>query len=217
MSSTNRGYQRHKDDFYVTPQKHIMKFLNEFSKTYPIKEFKSILDPCAGGSEKYPMSYPKALIDFGIDKSVIITNDIRENSLASFKCNYLETSFKHLEPELIISNPPFNLAKDFIRKAFKDINKFYYEQGIIDYSERGVIVFFLRYSFLASQERFEFFKEYMPTEIYLHHNRPSFIPEDIIREDGKILKAGSTDSTEYAHFVWNVNKMGDSYTRLYLI
>ena len=32
MSSTNRGHNRHKSDYYVTPQDQIELFLNEFLK-----------------------------------------------------------------------------------------------------------------------------------------------------------------------------------------
>jgi hypothetical protein len=47
MSSTLRGYDRHKSDYYVTPIKQIVKFLNEFQKIEKINGV--ILDPCAGG------------------------------------------------------------------------------------------------------------------------------------------------------------------------
>lgn len=35
MSSTQRGYERHKSDYYVTPINKIKDFLNEFVKHEP--------------------------------------------------------------------------------------------------------------------------------------------------------------------------------------
>lgn len=61
MSSTQRGYERHKSDYYITPINRIEDFLREFIKYEPKAFDKVILDPCAGGDSKNPMSYPKEL------------------------------------------------------------------------------------------------------------------------------------------------------------
>ena len=47
MSSTLRGYERHKSDYYITPVDEIIKFLNEFKEIEKLNGF--ILEPCAGG------------------------------------------------------------------------------------------------------------------------------------------------------------------------
>lgn len=54
MSSTNRGKERNKFDYYVTPQKDIINFLKVFKVNHnELNNIKNILDPCAGeGSEK---------------------------------------------------------------------------------------------------------------------------------------------------------------------
>lgn len=51
MSSTNRGYDRHASDYYVTPHKPIKEFLSAFLLEENIDRPDRLawLDPCAGG------------------------------------------------------------------------------------------------------------------------------------------------------------------------
>ena len=84
MSSTNRGYNRHTTDFYVTPQSAVTNFfgvwlddlMGEFNDdmlyvgTNPEKA--RWLDPCAGGDAKHEMSYP-AVIKKEFDPDVLTT------------------------------------------------------------------------------------------------------------------------------------------------
>jgi hypothetical protein len=130
-----------------------------------------ILDPCAGGDAQHPMSYPAAL------KVPVKTMDIREDSLAEIKGNYLTTDLDYA-PDLIITNPPFNIAIDIIRKALLDVR------------DGGFVIMLLRLNFFGGQLRKKFWEQYMPKYCYVHHKRMSFTDN------------GATDSIEYAHFVW---------------
>ena len=176
MSSTNRGYERHKSDYYVTPVEQIVTFLNEFMKDEPDAFNGYILDPCAGGDPKHPMSYPEAMVKVGIDPDKIFTVDIREDSLAETKGDYLEMSSGDFQ--VIITNPPFNISEQIIRKAMNDVN------------DGGFVIMLLRLNYFGGQARFKgFWKDVgLPKYAYVHHKRMSFT------EDGK------TDSIEYAHF-----------------
>mgnify|MGYP003606611945 CR=1 FL=1 len=51
MSSTNRGYDRHTADYYVTPKQPIKDFLSNFLSIEGIKrpDRMNWLDPCCGG------------------------------------------------------------------------------------------------------------------------------------------------------------------------
>ena len=126
------------------------------------------------------MSYPKALREYYAipdDWNGIRTIDIREDSLAETKCNYINTKLDY-EPFLIISNPPFNQAISFIKKALNDV-----KYG-------GYVAMLLRLNFLETKARKDFFEMYMPEYIFVHHKRISFI------------EGGGTDSVAYAHYVW---------------
>lgn len=186
MSSTNRhnAEKRHIADYYVTPVKDIITFLGALDEEVTLDIWdKTILDPRAGGDPTHDMSYPKALKEYYAitdDWNGIKTIDIREDSLAETKCNYIETKLDY-KPFLVISNPPFNQAMEFIKKALDDV-----EDG-------GYVAMLLRLNFLETKARKEFFDNYMPTWIFVHHKRMSF------------TDAGGTDSVAYCHMVWKKN------------
>lgn len=178
MSSTNRSNARdlHVADYYVTPIDKIVDFIKEFLK-YENKGFFRILDCCAGGSLNHKMSYPEAIHKvFNIIRHVD-TIDIRQDSLADIKADYLTFPIK-IKYDTIITNPPFLIAREIIEKAIEDV------------SDNGFVIMLLRLNFLEGKARKDFFDKYMPKYIFVHHRRMSFT------DDGK------TDSVAYAHFVW---------------
>lgn len=177
MSSTARGYDRHVSDYYITPVDKIEDFLRAFLQVEPLALNGLILDPCAGGDEINDMSYPLALRKFGVKNENIKTIDIRKDSRASIIGDYLEMNLDFY-PTLIISNPPFILAREFIEKALKDV------------ADNGFVVMLQRLNFLGGKKRKEFWDSNMPKYTFVHNRRMSFT------DDGK------TDSIEYAHFVW---------------
>jgi len=186
MSSTNRGYDRHASDYYVTPIQPIYDFFNAFlaAESEAPEYIKIIqqpdkgvwLDPCAGGDEKHPMSYPTVIRDL-FDPYSLNTLDIREDSLARDKGDYLKLKLA-FKPNFIITNPPFYLAKEIIEKALDDV------------ADGGYVIMLLRLNFLGSRGRYEFWQKHMPKYIFVHHQRMSFTENK------------ATDSIEYAHFVW---------------
>ena len=120
MSSTNRNKtQRSELDYYVTPKKCIKEFL--LTHTNPVDIWGELkwLDPCAGGDTSHGMSYPEVIREL-YPETDITTNDIRPDSLAEHHTDYLETSF--VGYDIIITNPPFFLAKEIIKKALKEVN-----------------------------------------------------------------------------------------------
>jgi hypothetical protein len=194
MSSTNRSNVRdfHVLDYYVTPIEPILQFFERFCEEDYLYTSKNdvFLDPCAGGDIDNEMSYPKALRKFGFD-GVIETIDIREDSLAQRKENFL----KFQEPykyDVVITNPPFNIALDIINKSF-DVVK-----------DGGFIIMLLRLNFFGGQKRKEFWKENMPLYSFVHSKRMSF------------TKNGSTDSIEYMHCVWKKGLRTKS-TKLFIV
>lgn len=177
MSSTNRSNarQEHISDYYVTPVDKIKDFIDEIIQ-YEDDIFDGlILDPASGGDSKHPMSYPEALRQCGFTN--IKTIDIREDSLAETKGNYLTMELNY-KPNLIITNPPFLIARDIIEKALKDVN------------DNGFVVMLLRLNFFGGKLRRDLWDNHMPKYCFVHNRRMSFT------DDGK------TDSVEYMHAVW---------------
>lgn len=179
MSSTNRGYDRHATDFYVTPKSCVVEFLNAWKKDMPDYGFENAiyLDPCAGGDANHGMTYPEVIKEM-FNPLHIKTMDIREDSRASMIKDFLLADMNGQRYDIIITNPPFYLAKEIIEKALSEVNN------------EGYVVMLLRLNFLGSKGRKVFFEQYPPERIYVHHRRMSFT------DDGK------TDSIEYMHAVW---------------
>lgn len=180
MSSTNRSNERHKhiSDYYVTPVKKINEFLDRFKEyedVFSNGEI-SILDPCAGGDEVNAMSYPMALNCFNKDLK-IDTIDIREDSRAKIKGNFLEINTKD-KYDVIITNPPFNISLDIINKALDDVK------------EGGFVIMLLRLNYFGGKVRRNLWENNMPKYCFVHNKRIGF------------LNNGKTDSIEYCHMVW---------------
>jgi len=176
LSSTNRSKARneHVADYYITPITEISRFLEEFKKIYGYQlHFGKILDPCAGGDDKNPMSYPEALKQYN---SKITTIDIRPDSRAEIKADYLQIDCKD-KYDLIITNPPFSLSIEIIKKALDDVKT------------GGIVVMLEKLNFFGSKDRKPFWDEYLPEYSFIHHRRMSFT--------GK-----GTDSIEYCHMIW---------------
>jgi len=81
------------------------------------------------------------------------------------------------EYDLIITNPPYSLALDFIQHAMK-----------FRKDETSVVAMLLRLNFLGSQKRAGWLRDNTPS-IFVSPRRPCF-------------KNGRSDATEYAWFVW---------------
>lgn len=192
MSSTNRGYSRHKSDYYVTPINSIEKFLVEFSKYEP-SAFSGgvILDPSAGGDEFNLMSYPAAI--HNIFNREVKTIDLREDSRADYIGNFLDVDLNY-KPKVIITNPPFNIAESMIRKSFKVIE------------EDGWIIMLLRLNYFESKQRFDgLWKDIgLPKYTFVYHNRLSFTSD------------GKSDSIAHCHMVWKKGERVD-FTKLKVI
>lgn len=77
-----------------------------------------------------------------------------------------------------IGNPPYSLAPQFIDLSLRCCD---------------IVVMLLRLNYLGSEKRNEFMRTRAP-DVYVLPNRPSFIQD------------GTTDSIEYAWFVWDQRK-----------
>ncbi len=183
MSSTNRGTQRNADDYYVTPHWLIEDFLAAFSENcrfnFDEQAYPLMLDPSAGGCDKYEMSYPTVLEKHGFN---VNSWDIREDSRANLTgVNFLNVpSYESRKYDMIITNPPFNVAQEFTEHALEMVK------------EGGLVIMLQRLNWLGSQKRKPMWQKLPLAAVYVHSKRPGFDPE----------KPSKTDSTEYAHFVF---------------
>ena len=194
MSSTNRGSDRHVSDYYVTNVPSVVNFLKEFEKVVLLDwSTICILDPCAGGDDNNPMSYPEALQrHFGDGLTPCITTvDIRDDSKAAIIEDYLEHEVDY-EPDLIITNPPFALSQPIVEKALSDVK------------DNGWVVMLLRLNFFESAARKAFFDKFRPVYAFVYSKRLSFTSDN------------KTDSVAYMHAAWQKGNHPD-FTKLKVI
>jgi hypothetical protein len=162
MSSTKRSTRPPESpDYYRTPVPSILDFFDrleaDWREVLDTSQFSfdqpfTVLDPCAGGDDVHDMSYPVAMRQHPLFKNLqhLTTVDIREDSRAEYKADYLNFHVGDVPPKIILTNPPFNLAQNVIEKALADV------------AEGGLVIALLRLNFWGSQKREEFFKRHMP-------------------------------------------------------
>ncbi len=177
MSSTNRGAIRVTNDKYITPAPAIDSLLDVLSIDY----LSLFVEPCRGDGAIYDrvpvFNKRHAEIDEGID--------------------YLITPFNHAQ--LIITNPPFSLALEFLQKSLTEADSVFY---------------LLRLNFLGSKKRKPFWNANRPTHTLVLSDRPCFVwvckdckaayhpGSTTVCECGGKVRA-QTDSIEYAWFGWD--------------
>lgn len=112
------------------------------------------------------------------------TFDIRDVPRPEFSDHHEQLDFLQWDETLrfnvIITNPPFYKAEEFVRKALKCTDH---------------VAMLLRLAFLESRRREDFHAEF-PSDVFVLSRRPSF------------LANGATDSSAYGWFVWGPGRGG---------
>lgn len=175
----NSNSKREKNDYYPTPPCVIKNFL----ENYKIDPKAKILEPCAGAG-----NIVKELQEIGaVDITAVEIDETKKEELLKIlpTDKVIITDFLKFEGgqhnyDVIITNPPFSLAMEFVKKALDIVN------------ENGIVIMLLRTAFLESQRRYDFWQqpENKLTGLYTLSHRPSFI--------GK-----GTDATSYSWFIWD--------------
>lgn len=169
-----RRRQRHAHDFYRTPPEITRQFLAVWARG---KSPATILEPAAGdGAMLEPLRehWPQAELS-----AWDITPQHPDVKPLAF---FLSADTKH---DLIITNPPYKHALEFA------------ERGLEMLTPGGYLVLLLRLNFLASKRRAAFFRQHLPTDVYVLSRRPSFL-----QQTGENPREWATDFSDYGWFVW---------------
>lgn len=173
MSSTGRGPRLGgPDDFYVTPAWCVSRLLDRWT---PADGW--LLEPAAGSG-----AIIAAVNAHLVDQTWMA---VECRATAAPECskagaNPVIADFLTWEPtpqiagsvKTVITNPPFALCEEFIRRAS-------------DVFPDAELVFLVRLGFLASQGRVQLWKDVGTPDVFVLPDRPSF------------LESGTTDSADY--------------------
>ena len=168
MSSTNRGAERRGRDAYMTPDwlaEAIMPALRQRVNTSPHAVPLQVLEPACGEG-----AIVRA-VKQGLAPCVVTALDLARGN------DFLATR-PQADWDLIITNPPYSQAEEFVRHAMK------FQRTCF-----SMVAMLLRLGFLASQKRAAWLRKNTPS-VYVTPRRPSFT------EDGK------NDSADYAWMIW---------------
>lgn len=183
MSSKNRKTESDIFDRYMTPHWCVRQCMRDVLPVlyWNLPENPRILEPSAGDGVfvlKLRMLYPEAEIH-----AMDLDPTVGPWSFAdhSYEGDFLETDFTKVgEFDLVIGNPPYSFAEEFIRESLRLSQN---------------VVYILRIGFIGSEARVDFFRDMAPDYIMRSVHRPKF-------------KLGKTDSCEYAWFCWGAQEYG---------
>lgn len=132
--------ERQENDYYPTPVECIDPLLQLIDFT----RVKSFLEPCRGELRS-------------IYNRVPVPGDRKLWAELSEGVDYFGMGYGQVD--LIITNPPFCIALDFLKKSLR---------------EAETVCYLLRLGFMGSQERAPFWRENPPTHLFTVSKRPSF-------------------------------------------
>lgn len=145
MTGGDRG-GREKDDFYPTPEACTRALVEAEGDRMP----QSIWEPACGTG-----AISRVLEASG---RTVLSTDLVDRGYGRAGVDFLMEPFGG--PFAIVTNPPFKLAKQFIRKAF-DLGSNY-------------TAIFLKATFWHATSRTDFFNSHRPERIYAMNWRPDF-------------------------------------------
>lgn len=169
------GYERSDSDFYVEPRWSVLALARS------IKFEGQIYDPACGSG-----TIPKTFEGLGFTAS---GSDLKDRGFGLPNINFLRDYAKR---ENIITNPPYNLAEDFIKHALVVAEK--------------RIAILARIAFLNGQKRFQLYNQHPPECVVILSKRPSMPPGGrmIMPQGGK---------TDFCWIVWNREPRGETIIR----
>lgn len=213
MSATGRGAIRHPDDYYATPGFATRAVLPVLLPQLPAQPV--ILEPAAGEG-----AILVELLRAGIDLDHLFCVEIDETrhaACAALGVHAYQMDFRKYADEfrsggargfdLVLGNPPFALAMEFVRDALSIT------------APGGATVMLLRMPWLGSQERAPWLRANTPTINQLDR-RPSFYEgkpptpqaglfgESLVEDTG----GSGSDNTEYGWFEWRLRTDGSLAT-----
>lgn len=177
-ASNHSEEERAERDYYATDPEAVEKLLKRE------KFFHCVLEPACGEGH-----ISEVLLKHGYD--VLSTDIVNRGYIGqAFTQDFLKAGAVPRNSRDIITNPPYNKAKEFVEHA-------------LEFSQESVkVAMFLKLTFLESAKRKELFDKYPPKTIYVFRNRIDCWKNGV--KPDKPAKAVC-----YAWFVWQKGFKGN--------
>lgn len=181
------NFERQKEDFYATPYTTTEGFLKEFN----LGNINSVLEPSVGMGHM-----AKVIKEFYPNIDITCCDIVDRGYPGTIITNFLEYDFDK-KFDVVITNPPFKLAKEFVEKGLDISNKY--------------VIMTLKVQFLESISRKEFLKNSPLKYVYVHSERQSCMRdgEEINPNTGKKWSSALL----LCWFVWEVGYEGEPIIR----
>ena len=164
-------------EFYPTPREAIIPLIASPLLTLPGGTW---IDPCAG-SGRIPSTVNAMradvawlLVEINPDHRPALMTITRAADVLLPFGDFVHRPWSHDRADVLIMNPPFSHAHDFVRAAL---------------ARARVVLMLQRQGWFGTQERSPWLRAHCP-DVFTLPKRPSFTPD------------GGTDSAEYAWFHW---------------
>lgn len=167
LGSVQNAVDRQHLDFYATNPKDVV----EVCQLLSLDKSKSlrVLEPCAGNGH-----IVNVLRSYG---HTVITNDIIEREFKlDYTLDYLSEAIPEQKFDLVLTNPPFKYAKEFILKS-------------LEYAD--IVVIIARLDLLESKRRKEINQKHLK-HVFVHTDRARFARDgnDSLFEQGTAMSTG---------------------------
>ena len=186
IAGQSKTRTRVENDYYATPETATRELLNNFS----FLNCETILEPACGEGH-----ICKTIQEWDSENKFKITaTDLIERGFGEGNVDFLTEKFDNYD--LVITNPPFKYAKEFVEKGLEVANKY--------------VVMFAKLQLLEGIGRKDLFENHPPKYVYVFRNRVAPLRNgSSVDENGK--KWSSTMC--FAWFVWEVGFKGEPTIR----
>lgn len=175
--------KRKKNDFYETPAWAVDAIIPHL----PFDRASLIVDAGAGTgaiASRVVHHFPHLEV-IGVEKQHELVQEGRARGMYGVEfveADYEKWQSERASPDIVIMNPPYSRAIEFIRRALSTVRR------------DGVVAALLRVGFTGGALRAEFHAKH-PSKLRVLDRRPSFT-------------GGGTDASEYGWFVWSPGEVG---------
>lgn len=175
--------EREENDFYATPEGATRLFLDNHKI-----DAETFLEPACG------QGHISKVLEEYFHGTEIISTDLIDRGFGISGIDFLTNCFKKVD--VVITNPPFKLAKEFIEKSLTIANK--------------QVIMFAKIQFLETETRKQLFKNTPLKYVYIHSKRVSPM------RGGKPLDENRkpwSSAMCFAWFVWEKGYAGEPVIR----